>query len=338
MGRGRKRRGRPISGLLLLDKPQGVTSNGALQEAKRLFYAQKAGHTGSLDPMATGVLPVCFGEATKFSQYLLNAEKSYRAVVVLGAVSDTADADGNVVWQSDTHHIQEAEIVEAVDALLGVQMQVPPMYSALKVNGERLYDLARDGIEVEREAREITVHEIQLEQIKRSEVGNFQLSKACQWSADNDQRMAQIQMVEVEISLSVSKGTYIRSLAEELGKQLGVGAYLGGLIRTRVGDFELDEATTMDELRDLKASDKLAEMDELLIDTASCLSHMPLVTLDDHSGFYLKNGNPVQVSGAPLDGEVCLRMESGQFVGVGVIDDNGRVAPKRLVNFDAEGE
>ena len=330
MSRGRKRRGRHISGLLLLDKPQGITSNAALQEAKRLYYAQKAGHTGSLDPMAIGVLPLCFGEATKFSQYLLNAEKSYRAVIVLGATSDTADADGEVIWQAQTNQLSDAQIIEALNGLLGTQMQVPPMYSALKVNGERLYDLARDGIEVDREAREITVHDLRLEQIVRSDFESPVLSQPIECA----EAPANAEAIEIEITLTVSKGTYIRSLAEDLGERLGVGAYLGALTRTRVGKFRLENATSLPALRELKAAEELEEMDDLLIDTSACLSHMPQVVLDDHSGYYLRHGNPVQVPGAPLDGEVCLLLESGQFVGVGVIDDNGRVAPKRLVNFE----
>lgn len=338
MGRGRKRRGRPISGLLLLDKPGGVTSNAALQEVKRLFYAAKAGHTGSLDPMATGVLPLCFGEATKFSQYLLNAEKTYRAVIVLGATSDTDDADGTIVWRAQTDQLHDAAIVQALDGLTGEQMQVPPMYSALKVNGQRLYELARQGVEIEREAREINVHQLELQQIVRSSFGNLQLSKSCEQAQTVSPGLADELAVEIEVSLTVSKGTYIRSLAAELGSRLGVGGYLGGLVRTKVGGLALEDTISLEALRGMKGADELEQMDALLTPTASFLSHMPHLMLDEHTGYYLKLGNPVQVPNSPLDGEVCLTMEDGEFIGVGMIDDSGRVAPKRLVSQASQDE
>ncbi len=326
MSRGRKKRGRPISGLLLLDKPSGVTSNGALQEVKRLFYAAKAGHTGSLDPMATGVLPICFGEATKFSQYLLNAQKSYHAVIVLGATSDTDDADGNVVWKSGVSHVDDTDIMQQLESLVGKQMQVPPMYSALKVDGQRLYDLAREGKEVDREAREVTVYDLALQKIERS---TFDQLTLC--SPLNSDDVPKSEAIEVEITVSVSKGTYIRSLAAELGERLGVGGFLGSLTRTAVGSFELEQTASMESLRALRDAQAFEQMDDLLIPTESCLTHMQKVVLDEHSGYYLKQGNPVQIPKAPLAGEVCLTMEDGEFIGVGIIDSHGRVAPKRLV-------
>lgn len=338
MGRGRKRRGRSISGLLLLDKPSGVTSNAALQEVKRLFYAAKAGHTGSLDPLATGVLPLCFGEATKFSKYLLNAEKTYRAVIVLGATSDTDDADGSVVWQSKTDQLHDKTIVRALDGLTGEQMQVPPMYSALKVNGQRLYELARQGIEIEREAREVNVHQLELQRIVRSNFGNLQLSKACEQAQTVSASFAEERAIEIEVTLVVSKGTYIRSLAAELGARLGVGGYLGGLVRTKVGSLALQDTVSLEALRGMKEADELEQMDHLLTPTVSFLSHMPHLMLDEHTGYYLKQGNPVQVPNSPLEGEVCLTMEDGEFIGVGMIDDSGRVAPKRLVSQSSQYE
>ncbi len=308
---GRTRRGRLVNGILVLDKPLGVSSNGALQECKRLFFAAKAGHTGSLDPLATGVLPLCFGEATKFSQFLLNADKTYTSTFVLGAKSTTDDADGEITPVADASSLTEQQVLEVLLSFKGEQQQVPPMYSALKHKGERLYKLARKGEEVERPSRDIRIDHIEMTAFR-----NFS---------------AQRPEIEIDVLLSVSKGTYIRTVASDLGDKLGVGAYVGALRRVQSGPFVEPEAVSIETLRELKQGDQFEEMDKLLKPLDYALEHIPTVALDESSGFYLRRGQPVQVSGAPLNGTVKLIMESGDFIGIGEINDDGLVAPKRLI-------
>lgn len=313
--RSRKRRGRPVTGILLLDKPTDLSSNKALQQAKYLYFANKAGHTGSLDPLATGLLPLCFGEATKFSQFLLDADKAYQTTIVLGASSTTEDADGELEFIASAENITQSEVLAATKDMLGEQLQVPPMYSALKQNGRRLYDLAREGIEVEREARPVTV--------KRFEVISL--------SPFVSEKLPGKPLVAVEIEAEVSKGTYIRSLAAELGSRLGTGGYVEQLRRTAVGGFSVSGAVTLEQLEELKEAEQFSEMDALLTPTAEALLHLPEVSLDENSSFYLRRGNPVQVPKAPTEGIVCLLQDNGEFLGVGEINDQGLVAPKRLV-------
>ena len=222
-GRGRRRgrrRGRPVDGILVLDKPQGFSSNDAVQKAKGLFGAQKVGHTGSLDPLATGVLPLCFGEATKFSQFLLTSDKRYLATLKLGVATRTGDADGEVCAERDASGVETGQIEEALDAFRGTFKQVPSMFSALKHNGQPLYKLARQGIEVEREARCITVYE---------------------------NTLLRHQGDVVELSLHCSKGTYVRTIAEELGDALGCGAHVTALRRTAAGPYVESDLVTFDE-------------------------------------------------------------------------------------------
>lgn len=313
--RNRKRRGRPITGILLLDKPQGLSSNEALQQVKQLYYASKAGHTGSLDPLATGLLPLCFGEATKFSQFLLEADKAYRATIVLGANSNTEDADGELTFVADPLGLQEEEIQMAASKFLGSQMQVPPMYSALRQDGKRLYELARAGVEVEREARPV--------EVKRFEVGCPRM-----FATDD---LPENPLLAVEIEVEVSKGTYVRSLAASLGNALGVGAYIQQLQRTEVGGFSIEQAVSLEQIQALKEKQAFAEMDELLIPVTEALDHLPEVMLDENSSFYLRQGNPVQIPKIPPRGVVRLVQNGGEFLGVGEINDDGLVAPKRLV-------
>lgn len=307
----RNRRGRPINGILVCDKPSGMSSNKALQIAKHLYFANKAGHTGSLDPLATGVLPICFGEATKFSQFLLEADKRYDATVVLGASSNTEDADGDISAVADAGHLLERDILALLPTMLGEQMQVPPMYSALKHNGQRLYDIARKGGEVERKPRAIKVHELALTGF-RSEG-------------------AQAKTIEIDLTMLVSKGTYVRSIAADIGRHFKVGGYLAKLRRTQVSTFGEQQLVSLEQLQQLKDAEDYAAMDALLVPTEVALQHLPTVRLDDTSGFYLRRGNPVQVPKAPSSGVVKLITDAGEFVGVGEIDDNGNVAPKRLV-------
>ena len=303
----RRRRGRPVNGVLVLDKPLGLSSNQALQQAKRLYFAAKAGHTGSLDPLATGVLPLCFGEATKFSQFLLDADKAYESTFALGEVTATGDAQGDVLESNNTSGLSRDQVDRALDAFRGEIEQVPSMYSAIKQNGQPLYKLARQGVEVERKAR--PVH------IKCLEVRDFRPGERA----------------EVDIYLECSKGTYVRSLAEDLGRAMGCGAHVSALRRTRAGPFTLADSITLDALEALKANEQLAEMDALLLPADAALGGLPLVRLSESGGFYMRQGQPVLVPNAPCNGMVRVALESGEFLGIGEILDDGRVAPRRLI-------
>lgn len=303
---GQRRKGRNLSGILVLDKPQGVSSNGALQRAKRLFQAAKAGHTGSLDPLATGVLPLCFGEATKFSQYLLDADKGYRSTFILGAGTDTGDAEGEVVQRSSAAGITEAALREAMTRLTGEIEQIPPMYSAVKRDGKPLYKLAREGKEVEREPRAVTIHQFELLAFEPGEEARVVVDVLC------------------------SKGTYIRTLAEDLGAALGVQAHVGALRRTRSGPFSLETAVTLDEL-EADAADGAAVLDARLLPADQAIADMPCVELTESAGFYLRQGQPVLVPNGPRNGMVRVVVRGGEFLGIGEMLDDGRVAPRRLI-------
>jgi tRNA pseudouridine55 synthase len=303
----RRRRGRALDGILLLDKPLGVSSNRALQTAKQLYGAAKAGHTGSLDPLASGVLPLCFGEATKFSQFLLNADKAYRSTIVLGKVTTTGDAEGEVIQSSEASHLSEVDVAQAVDAFRGPIEQIPSMYSAIKHKGQPLYKLARKGQQVERKSRRVV--------IKRLEVEAFREGVS----------------PEVDIYIECSKGTYIRSLAEDIGKALGCGGHVCALRRTRAGPFSVEDSVTMTTLEALRSNGKREEMDSLLLPMDIAVSDLPLVKLSESGGFYIRQGQPVLVPNAPCNGMVRIALETGEFLGVGEILDDGRVAPRRLV-------
>jgi len=302
----RGRKGRPVNGILLLDKPGGMTSNAALQEVKRLFDANKAGHTGSLDPLATGVLPLCFGEATKFSQFLLDADKRYLATLKLGESTNTGDADGEVL---EVLPVQEVSS-QALECLLaeyrGEITQIPSMFSALKVGGQPLYKLARQGIEVERKERTITVHSLD---VTHRSADTLQLDVRC------------------------SKGTYIRTLADDLGRDLGCGAHVVELRRLAAGPFREQETVTLDELRSLAGNRQ--EMESKLLPVCSAVKDWPSVELTEITTSYLRQGQPVQIANAPTTGWVSIFSEStnegGKFVGIGEILDDGRIAPRRLV-------
>lgn len=303
----RRRRGRPVNGILVLDKPQGLSSNQALQTAKRLFFAAKAGHTGSLDPLATGVLPLCFGEATKFSQYLLDADKAYESSFVLGTTTDSGDAEGSVLETRDATAVTAADVESALAGFRGEIEQVPSMFSAIKKDGQPLYKLARKGIEVERESRRVVIH--------RLELRDFRPGPA----------------PVVDIYLECSKGTYVRSIAEDLGEALGCGAYVSALRRTQAGPFGLEQSVTLEMLEVLKQNDELAKMDQLLMPADTAVKALPLVALSESAGFYMRQGQPVLVPNAPCNGMVRIALDSGEFLGVGEILDDGRVAPRRLV-------
>ncbi|NMP32754.1 tRNA pseudouridine(55) synthase TruB [Thalassotalea sp. M1531] len=305
----RRRKGRPINGIVLLDKPLEISSNQALQQVKRIYFAQKAGHTGALDPLATGMLPICLGEGTKFSQFLLDTDKTYIVTAKLGVRTTTSDADGDVVSEKPVE-ISSDQLLAAVDKFRGKSQQIPSMYSALKYQGQPLYKYAREGIEVPREARDIEVF--------RLDVLRF----------EGD---------EVDMELHVSKGTYIRTIVDDLGELLGCGAHVSMLRRVSVGSYPRDKMLTIEQLEALLQKAKSEEiqpstyLDEILLPMETALEGMPKVEVDNSSVIYLRHGNPVQVANAPLSGLVQVFSEESEFLGVGQINDDGLVAPKRII-------
>ena len=292
---------RDVNGILLLDKPVGMTSNQALQKAKRLFQARKAGHTGSLDPLASGMLPLCFGQATKVSSWLLDADKVYEVEACIGSQTDTADADGEVVEHSDKVEITAAELESALAAHRGEIDQIPPMYSALKHEGKRLYELARAGQEVEREARRVTIHELEV---------------------------MQFDPARPRLRLRCSKGTYVRTLVESLAEHMGTLAHVTALRRINVAPFQDMPLITMDQLEALEGDP--AALDTLLLPVDSALKARPGVHLSANEAFYLRNGHPVSHVARDLDGFVRIYDENRLFLGIGEILEDGRVAPRRL--------
>lgn len=303
---GRKRSNlRPVNGVLLLDKPPGATSNQALQRVKHLFRARKAGHTGSLDPLATGLLPLCFGEATKISGFLLNADKHYRVRARLGVRTDTGDRDGKVLEERDTARITDADIAASLSGFRGEIQQVPPMYSARKHKGKRLYELARQGVEVERAPQAVTIHQLDL--LRR----------------DGD---------ELELDVACTKGTYVRTLVEDIGEKLGCGAHVAELRRLGVAPYAGRPMHTMDELEARREESGPEALDELLLPVDSALTHLPEVALGGDTAFYLRQGQPVLVPNAPTGGDVRL-YQDGRFLGVGEVQPDGRVGPRRLLRL-----
>ncbi|HCL74631.1 MAG TPA: tRNA pseudouridine(55) synthase TruB, partial [Pseudomonas sp.] len=260
-----KRVRRAVSGIILLDKPRGFTSNAALQKVRWLLNAEKAGHTGSLDPLATGVLPLCFGEATKFSQYLLDADKGYETLAQLGVTTTTADAEGEVVERKPVD-VSREQLETILPRFRGDIQQVPPMYSALKRDGQPLYKLARAGEVVEREPRSVTIARLELLSL---EADKARLAVAC------------------------SKGTYIRTLVEDLGRELGCGAHVAELRRTQAGPFELSQTVTLEALEQAHAEGGAEAVDAFLQPVDSGLEHWPLLQFSEHSAFYWLHGQPV---------------------------------------------
>ncbi len=295
---GTKRVWRRVDGVLLLDKPTGMTSNAALQGARRLFSAAKAGHTGTLDPLATGLLPLCFGEATKFSADLLDADKTYEADVLFGITTDTGDAEG-VVIRSCQPTFDRTALESALVSFRGPITQVPPMYSALKRDGKPLYQLARQGIEVERTPRKVVIHDLEL-------LGYA--GERCRFR------------------VACSKGTYIRTLMEDIGNALGCGAHLTALRRVTVGDLSVSGTVTLDQLAALSEADRLA----YLSPPDALLQSLPSVRLDDPAAERFCHGNPVIVSPEGSFGK-CRVYGQGRLLGVGEIDVSGCVKPRRLV-------
>ena len=311
----KRRKGRAINGVLLLDKPHGLSSNHALQTVKRIYFAQKAGHTGALDPLATGMLPICLGEGTKFSQYLLDTDKTYQVTAKLGIRTTTSDAGGEVVSEKAVD-VSSEQLAVALDSFRGTTKQVPSMYSALKHKGQPLYKYAREGIEVPREARDITVFNLELLRFEDD---------------------------EVELSIHVSKGSYIRTIVDDLGELLGCGAHVSALRRSAVGNYPIEKMVTLPELEALLEQAIEQEitpselLDPLLLPMNSAVDGMHCVYVDDMSANFLRHGNPVQAYNAPSEGSVQVYIgedendTNAEFIGVGFIDDDGLLAPKRIV-------
>jgi tRNA pseudouridine55 synthase len=302
MGRRGRARGRPVSGILLLDKPLGLSSNHALQRVKRLYDARKAGHTGSLDPLADGMLPICFGDATKLSAFLLDADKHYWFRVKLGETTATGDTEGEVLKVRPIDDVTPDQIEQVLQKFAGEIQQLPPMYSALKHKGKRLYELAREGVEVEREPRTVRIYSLAL---------------------------GEVNLPEFELRVHCSKGTYVRTLAEDIGEALGCGAHVTALRRTGVGPYTGFEMYSMEMLEQTAEQGKPA-IDRLLLPIDTALSDWPEVRVNADTAFYLKQGQAVLVPRAPTEGWVRI-YEGETFLAVGQVQEDGRIAPKRLM-------
>ena len=305
-----------VSGVLLIDKPQGMTSQQVVSKVKYLLKSdvhdsKKAGHTGTLDPMATGLLPICLGEATKFSHYQLDAIKSYHAIIKLGEQTDTGDAEGEIIATIPVPHVTQAMLQSVTEQFLGEIMQVPPMYSALKKDGKKLYELAREGIEVERAARPLTIYELSLTPLSAQ---------------------------QLQLTVTCSKGTYVRVLAEDIAKALGTVGHLTALRRTQTGDFEIADAIT---LADFAALDIAARLDKLLAVDA-CVHSLPSLVLDDSQSKRIRQGQRLNVKATMLTQQLNLTAnqtfrlfdDQQQFLGTGLLEPNGRLQPLKLVNLN----
>lgn len=303
MSRPRKR-GRDIDGVFLLDKPQGMSSNDIMQKVKRLFQANKAGHTGALDPLATGMLPICLGEATKFSQFLLDADKRYVVTAKLGERTDTSDAEGQIVERRPVN-VEIAQILTALEQFRGDILQVPTMFSALKHNGKPLYEYARAGITVEREARPISIFEL---------------------------TFIDYQAPLLTLEVHCSKGTYIRTLVDDLGEVLGCGAHVTMLRRTAVADYPTEKMMTWETLQSLSEQAELALLDQHLLPTDSAVSKLPALHLNAEQSKAIGFGQRVKfVNESHLHGQVRLFSADQRFLGIALVDENNVIRPQRLI-------
>ncbi len=300
----RRQSGRAVDGILLLDKPRGISSNRALQTARRLFDARKAGHTGSLDPLATGMLPLCFGEATKMSGYLLEADKEYLVRGRLGQRSDSGDADGEIIEERPVAAFGDAELEAVLARFRGAIEQVPPMHSALKRDGQPLYKLARRGIEVAREPRRVR---IDLLECSARDAHSLSLRVRC------------------------SKGTYIRSLVQDIGEALGCGAHVSELRRSYVAPFREVPMVALEELRELAGAGDAAALDARLLPVDAALRDWPAVNLSASLAQSIRQGQPIHLGEAPDAPYLRLYREGGEFVGLGRTLEDGRIAAKRLM-------
>lgn len=295
---------RAISGFIILDKPLNMSSNQALQKVKHLLQAKKAGHTGSLDPLATGVLPLCLGEGTKLSQYLLDADKTYELVGQLGIQTTTGDAEGEVAIQKDIPGGWEKALPEVLAQFLGETQQIPSMFSAIKQNGVPLYELARKGIEVEREPRTITIHETKILGTTES---TFKLCVRC------------------------TKGTYVRTLVEDIAKALGTVGYVVELRRTHVGPYQESDMVSLEALMQALETGGFDAVKRFIQPLESALTHWPAINLSPVALHYLRQGQPIRVPNLPASGYARMLDEQQRLVGIGEITEDGRIAPKRLM-------
>ena len=294
-----KRIKRNVNGVLLLDKPLGFSSNQALQKVKWLYQAAKAGHTGTLDPLATGLLPICLGEATKFAQYVTDADKTYFATIKLGITTTTADAEGEVLSTTPVN-ITQSQFELACQKFIGEISQLPPMYSALKHEGKPLYAYAREGVDIGRQARLISIKNI----IVNTFLGDV-----------------------AQITVTCSKGTYIRTLAEDIGKSLGCGAHLIGLRRTETAGYLLSQAITIEQLEALS----IEARDAPLLPVDSAIESLPKVILNADAAYFIMQGQAVWVAGKIPNIDLRLYDENNTFLGLGFLQDDGKIAPKRLI-------
>lgn len=302
----KKRIKKNINGILLLDKPKGLSSNQTLQKAKYLYQAAKAGHTGTLDPMATGVLPICFGEATKFSQYLTDADKAYQATLKLGVTTTTGDVEGEIL-QTRLVKCSEDHFRLICKDYVGEISQTPPMYSALKFNGRPLYEYAREGIEIERPARTIHIHTISVD------------------AFEDD---------VAKITVHCTKGTYIRTLAEDIGEQLGCGSHLIGLRRTISGPFSLNQTITLEQLEGMSDEEKSQQ----LLPVDQTVTALPAVTLTPDQVEKIRLGQVIKIAHG-FDVELIKLYDSAQrFIGLGEPKHGGAIKPKRLINLASKAE
>jgi tRNA pseudouridine55 synthase len=296
----RRKSGRDLHGIILLDKRIGVSSNQALQEVRRLLNANKAGHTGSLDPLATGVLPLCFGEATKVSALMLDDDKRYSVTLRLGIMTDTGDSEGKVVAQMPLPEFDEQQLQQCLQAFIGAIDQVPPMYSALKHQGKKLYELAREGITIERQPRRISIYQLNL--------------------LSFDQEF-------ISLDVSCSKGTYIRSLVEDIGQSLGSCATVTALRRTAAGMFDLAQTLTWPELQAMDEEQRLAAL--IPLDTP--LHNIPAIDLSDEQAIRIQQGQQIPIDKS-LDGKVRIYCQQS-FLGLGEILLNGKLIPTKIFNL-----
>jgi len=302
-----RKRGRDIHGVFLLDKPQGMSSNDIMQKVKRIFQANKAGHTGALDPLATGMLPICLGEATKFSQFLLDADKRYLVTAKLGERTDTSDAEGQIVETRDVN-VKTSEILTALERFRGSILQVPTMFSALKHNGKPLYEYARQGITVEREARPITIFEL-----------NF-----IEYNAPY-----------LTLEVHCSKGTYIRTLVDDLGEALGCGAHVTMLRRTAVADYPTEKMLDWNALQALAEPQDFSLLDALLLPIDTAVAKLPTLTLNESQTQGIGFGQRIKFDNLNrLQGQVRLFSHENRFLGVAMIDENNVIRPQRLVVYE----
>ena len=297
------RKGRPISGIILVDKPAGITSNRTLQRVRRLYQAKRAGHTGNLDEPATGMLPVCLGQATKCSGYLLDADKRYHAVCRLGIKTRTGDMTGEVLSEQPPPAVDRDTLLRTLRGFVGEIEQVPPMYSALKHQGQRLYKLARQGEEVPRKARKTRIHDIRL------------------LSHGTD---------TLELDVHCAKGTYIRTLAEDIGVALGTDACVQDLRRTASGPFREEQMRSLDELEE-RSQEGLEALDALLLPPEAALPDWPEVRLIPQVADYFSHGQAVMVPHAPTHGLLRVHDQEGRMIAIGEVLEDGRVAPRRLL-------